>query len=49
SFLRTFAAQNNFSYVLGYQKSGGILFANDSLDVTQDVISGLNAAYPLTK
>jgi len=35
----------NYSFVLGYQRGGGILFANDSLNITKEVIQGLNKEY----
>jgi hypothetical protein len=28
---------------LGYSAGGGILFANDSLEITNEVVDGLNA------
>ena len=34
-----------FDYILGFTKGGNILYANDTLDVTNDVIRELNAAY----
>lgn len=33
---------NHYFYVLGYQRGNGILFANDSLDITQQVLKELN-------
>lgn len=45
TFLKTFNKDKNFQFVLGYQKGGGILFANDSLNITHQVIQGLNKAY----
>ncbi len=42
-FLEGFAKERGYDYVLSYSKSGSILFANRSLDVTRDVISGMNA------
>lgn len=44
-YLRTFNQGKNYQFVLGYQKGGGILFANDSLNVTNEVIFGLNKSY----
>ncbi|MCC6251853.1 MAG: OmpH family outer membrane protein [Bacteroidia bacterium] len=35
--------KTNYSYILGYSTGGGILFANDSLEITKEVIDGLNA------
>ena len=45
NYLREFNKDKNLQFVLGYQKGGGILFANDSLNVTREVIDGLNKAY----
>jgi outer membrane protein len=49
NYLREFNADKNLQFVLGYQKGGGILFANDSLNVTRQVIEGLNKAYAAEK
>jgi outer membrane protein len=37
--------ENEFEFVLGYSRGGGILYANKQLDVTEKVLAGLNAAY----
>ena len=42
SYLKEYNKGKNYTYILGYQKGGGILFANDSLDVTKYVLEGLN-------
>lgn len=42
SFLKEFNKGKSVHYVLGYQRGGGILYANDSLDITQPVLQGLN-------
>ena len=42
SFLKSFNKNKGIHYVLGYQRGGGILFANDSLDITRPIIDGLN-------
>jgi outer membrane protein len=44
-YLRRYNKGKNYNYILGYQKGGGILFANDSLNITRDVIEGLNKEY----
>jgi outer membrane protein len=49
SFLKKHNSGKNYSYILGYSKGGGILFANDSLDITKDVISGLNKEFTESK
>ena len=44
-FLKKFNKSRNYNFVLGFQKGGGILFANDSLNITRDVVDGLNKEY----
>jgi len=44
-YCAAFAAKNRVQFVLGYSSQGGILFANDSLDITPQVLEGLNAEY----
>jgi outer membrane protein len=44
-YLKKYNKEKNYSFVLGFQKGGGILFANDSLNVTNDVVKGLNEEY----
>jgi len=45
-FLKTYAKEKGYKMVLKYQKGmGDILFADESLDVTTEVIKGLNEAY----
>jgi outer membrane protein len=41
-YLKKHNTGKNYSYILAYAKGGGILFANDSLDITNEVVSGLN-------
>lgn len=44
-FIKQYNSGKNFSYVLGYSQGGGILFANDSLDITNEILEGLNSEY----
>jgi outer membrane protein len=37
--------ENEYEFVLGYSRGGGILYANKQLDVTDKVLAGLNEAY----
>ena len=41
-YLRDFNKGGRYDFILGYSRGGGILLANDSLDVTRQVIDGLN-------
>lgn len=47
AYLRDYGIANNFQLVLTYQKGSGVLYANDSLDITRKVVDGLNDAYTL--
>ncbi len=44
-FMQEFAPQHGLKYVLGYTRGGGILYAADSLDITDAVLEGLNDKY----
>ncbi|WEK20098.1 MAG: OmpH family outer membrane protein [Candidatus Pedobacter colombiensis] len=45
-YLKEYAKKKGYKMVLGYSKGNGtILFADESLDVTSEVIVGLNEAY----
>jgi len=45
-YLKEYAKKKGYKMVLGYSKGNGtILFADESLDVTSEVIIGLNEAY----
>ena len=43
SFLKTYGDENNLQVVLTYSAGSGLLYANDALNITDYVISGLNA------
>lgn len=49
NFLKRYNQKYKFDYILGFTKGGNILYANDTLDVTNDVIKELNAAYLKTQ
>jgi outer membrane protein len=44
-YLKKNSSQLNYKYVLGTSFGGNILYANDSLDITQNIIKGLNTEY----
>jgi outer membrane protein len=48
-YLKKNSAQLNYKYVLGTSFGGNILYANDSLDITRNIIQGLNQNYKETK
>ena len=48
-YLKENSAQFNYKYVLGTSFGGNILYANDSLDITQSITAGLNEKYKKEK
>lgn len=44
-YLKDYNKNKKFDYILNYQPGGQVLFCNDSLNITQEVLNGLNAAY----
>ncbi|MFA4851255.1 MAG: OmpH family outer membrane protein [Bacteroidales bacterium] len=45
NFLKRYNRKHNYDYILGFSKGSGILFANDSLDITKEILEGLNKEY----
>jgi outer membrane protein len=45
NFLKRYNRVYKFDYILGYAKAGQILLANDTLDITGDVVKALNKEY----
>jgi outer membrane protein len=41
-YLKEYNKDKNYLFILGYQQGSGILLANDSLDITKEVLEGLN-------
>jgi outer membrane protein len=48
-FLKEYNKGKNFQFILGYTKGGGIMLASEKLDISQEVIKGLNERYKATK
>ncbi len=44
-YLEDFGKDRDFKIVLTYTKGSGVLYADDSLDITQQVVAGLNETY----
>ncbi len=44
-FLEDYGKNEDFKLVLTYTKNSGVLYADDSLDITQQVVEGLNQNY----
>jgi outer membrane protein len=49
NFLKRYNEKVNFDYILSYNKGGSILTANDSLDITKDVLRLLNQEFSANK
>ena len=49
NFLKRYNDKYKFDYILGFTKGGNILYANDTLDITNDVIKELNNQYRIAK
>jgi outer membrane protein len=45
NFLKRYNEKYKFDYILGFTKGANILYANDTLDLTKDVLKELNIAY----
>jgi outer membrane protein len=45
AFLNDYGKKHNLEVVLTYSKGSGVLYAKDSLDITNQVITGLNEIY----
>jgi outer membrane protein len=45
SYLEEYNADGQYKYILSYSFGGGILFASDRLDITPEVVVGLNEKY----
>ncbi|MFN3784497.1 MAG: OmpH family outer membrane protein [Spirosomataceae bacterium] len=48
-YLAKYNAGDKYDMVIGYSKGGGVLYAKEDLDITQDVLKGLNEDYAKTK
>jgi outer membrane protein len=48
-YLKEYNKEGRYDYILTYQLGGQILLTNDSLDITNDVVKGLNAKYRSSK
>ena len=45
AYLKSNYSGTNYSYILGHTKGGGILYSKNSLDITREVLEGLNNTY----
>jgi len=45
SFMKEFNKGRHYNFIISHQQGGSILYADSSLDITSEVIAGLNKAY----
>ncbi len=48
-FLKKYNEKQQFDYILSYVDGGQVMLAKDTLDITSDVVNGLNAEYQQSK
>jgi len=48
-YVAKYNQDHSFTLVLAFASGGGILYADSRLDITKDILDGLNAAYELEK
>lgn len=44
-YLKEYNSDNKFRYIFSYSFGGGLLYASDALDITSDVLVGINQKY----
>jgi outer membrane protein len=49
SFLKTYSADNGYAYVFSYTQGGNLWYANESNDITNEMIEALNTFYKKQK
>ena len=48
-YLKEYNSDNKFSYIFSYSFGGGLLYASDALDITTEVMEGINKKYQTEK
>ncbi len=48
-FLEEFATEKGYTVVMNYRPGNALLYGHDAMDVTREVVSGLNKAYEASK
>ncbi len=48
-YLEKYNADDRYDMVIGYSKGGGVLYAKSNLEITQEVLKGLNEEYADSK
>lgn len=48
-YLKQYNKDKHYDYILGFQRGGGILYAQTELDITQEILKGMNEEYNKAK
>ncbi|MFT6204540.1 MAG: outer membrane protein [Spirosomataceae bacterium] len=48
-YLKKYNEDDRYDMVIGYSKGGGVLYAKEKMDITAEVLKGLNEEYALIK
>ena len=48
-YIEKYNIEKGYDYILSYSKDGSILYANKDLDLTRDIIKGMNSETPNSK
>jgi outer membrane protein len=48
-YIEKYNVEKGYDYILSYSKDGSILYANKDLDLTRDIIKGMNSETPNSK
>jgi outer membrane protein len=48
-YLKSLESEKDYQFVLGNTFGGNVLYANDNLNITEEVVEGLNKAYKASK
>lgn len=49
NFLKNYAVENNYTMVFNFRRGSAVLYGHQGLDVTKEVLDGLNKEYAATK
>lgn len=49
AYLKNYAEEHGLDYILGYSDAGGVLYANETNDITPQVLDALNKEYEAKK
>ena len=45
NFVKNYGEENGYTYILGSNEAGSVLYGKDALDISQEVIDALNESY----